>query len=114
MKVLGKTWIRYLFTALVSSVLGLCIGGIVGGKYSSDIAMRIMRPSLSSAGDQARNVLVLLEKGDIENVKKLLEAEIDSTLEFLRHVQANDGFINGSPEKKVLERLEQYRDTHPR
>jgi hypothetical protein len=105
--------LKTAFIATSALLVSLIVGGIVGFNVATNTCKHLMNPLLVSTGDQARNTLVLLEQGRINEYTGFLEAEVTRSLEILDHLEALGEIPKGSPMLHVQRRLRDYRKTHP-
>ena len=107
--------IKWKTTIFATSALlvGLGAGWFTGFNAATKNAKCMMDPLLVLTGDQARNTLVLLEKGRIDEYTGYLESEVTRSLEYLDHLDSLGEIPKGSPMLHIQQRLREYRATHP-
>jgi hypothetical protein len=99
--------------ALVALALGLAGGFYLGFEVASRFWVRMSQPTFVSAGNQAHNVLRLLDRGEEGKLRRMLEMEIESTLLYLHTLETKGELDPNSSASTVYARLKRYRDEHP-
>jgi hypothetical protein len=106
--------LKIVAAAIAGLIIGAGAGGVIGFRLASGIWARMSHSSSAATGDQAYNVLLLLDQGKNVELRDYLEAEIDSTLLSLHAMQAAGSLSSDEPLARVAERLSEYRSEHPR
>ena len=99
--------------ATASLLVGLVTGAIGGFNVATNNCKHMMDPLLVLTGDQARNTLVFLEKGTIDEYTGYLEKEVSRSLDYLDYLERQGEIPSGSPMLHIQKRLREYRASHP-